>query len=172
MRWIRLLGALVRAKYNSGISVNDTTVLPFRVWITDIDVSIMNHAAILTVMEAGRIDFMVRSGFFKLARKNKWYFVSAAVNAQFVKPLKLFQKATVTTRVFHADDTWIYMEQKILRAGNVVAFCFVKSKVKQGRENVSTQEIILKLGSEQLPAGDGNLVEQYEAVNKVLRFEV
>jgi len=160
---------LFRAKFSSSISVNDTTVLPFRVWITDIDVSIMNHAAILTVMEAGRIDFTVRSGFFKLARKKKWYFVSAAINAQFVKPLKLFQKASVTTRVFHADDTWIYMEQKILRSGNVVAYCFVKSKVKKGRDNILTTEIVNELGADQLPVGNTDLVESYEAVNKALK---
>ena len=170
MRWIRLLWALVHASFRSRIAVNERTSLSFRVWITDIDVSIMNHAAILTVMEAGRIDFMVRSGFFKLARKKKWYFVSAAVNAQFIRPLKLFQKASVITKIFHADDTWIYIEQRIIRGGREVAVCIVKSKVKTGRENVATNEIINELGADHLPQGNKDLVERYEAINNTLRM--
>ena len=43
-------------------------------WPTDVDVSIANHAAVLTIMEIGRIDFMIRSGFFGLSRRNRWYF--------------------------------------------------------------------------------------------------
>ena len=34
--------------------------MTIRVWPTDVDVSIANHAAVLTIMEAGRIDFMIR----------------------------------------------------------------------------------------------------------------
>jgi acyl-CoA thioesterase FadM len=165
MRWIRLLCAFIYAKFRRKITVDETTILKFRVWITDIDVSIMNHAAILTVMEAARIDFMVRCGFFELARHRKWYFVSAAVNAQFIRPLKLFQKAIVSTKIFHADETWIYMEQRIIRHGKEMALCLVKSKVKKGRENVLTSEIIKALNSKNLPSGKAKLIEQYEAVN-------
>ena len=168
MRWLRLILAFVSAKFSKKISVDDTSVISFRVWITDIDVSIMNHAAILTVMEAGRIDFMVRSGFFKLARKKKWYFVSAAVNARFIRPLKVFQKAYVITKLFHVDDTWIYMEQKIVRSEKDIAVCIVKSKVKKGRENIKTTEILSELGQAHLPNGKATLVEQYELVNETL----
>lgn len=74
MRWLRLLTALVSAHFRDGISPGDESEVKFRVWITDVDASIMNHATMLTVMETGRIDYMVRSGFFRLAIKNRWYF--------------------------------------------------------------------------------------------------
>ena len=74
MRWLRLSTAIFSAKYKSELSITDVSEIKFRVWLTDIDVSIMNHAAMMTVMEMGRIDYMVRTGFFKLARKKKWYF--------------------------------------------------------------------------------------------------
>jgi len=66
MRWIRLILGLIKAKFKSKIQATETTSLGFRVWITDIDISAMNHEAILTVMEVGRIDVMVRTDFFKL----------------------------------------------------------------------------------------------------------
>ena len=104
MRWIRLLLALITARSKSKLSVTDTSEINFRVWITDVDASIMNHAALMTVMEAGRLDLMVRSNFFRLARKNKWYVPSSAISVQFLRPLKIFQKALLTTRVFHVTE--------------------------------------------------------------------
>ena len=139
------------AKRKSKLQITDESKIDFTVWPTDIDVSIMNHAAIMTVMEMGRIDFIVRSGFFKLAREKKWYFPSASVSAQFIRPLKIFQKATVRTRVFHMNDKWIYIEQKVERAGKVMAICLVKATVKKGRESVTTQEIVEALQLGKLP---------------------
>jgi hypothetical protein len=65
MRWLRLSIALFSAKHKSKLSITDVSEIKFRVWLTDIDVSIMNHAAMMTVMEMGRIDYIVRTGFFK-----------------------------------------------------------------------------------------------------------
>ena len=115
MRWLRLLLALLTARYRSKLSVNDSSVLSFSVWLTDVDATIMNHAALMTVMEAGRIDLMVRTGFFRLARKEKWYFPTSAISVQFTRPLKIFQKAILTTRVVHITATDIYLEQKVMR---------------------------------------------------------
>src|SRR5438874_8991866 len=111
MRWLRLLLALGFARYRSKLTVTQCSVLSFRVWLTDVDAAIMNHAALLTVMEAGRIDLMVRSGFFSLARKEKWYFPTSAISVQFMRPLKIFQRATLVTRVLHVTATDIYLEQ-------------------------------------------------------------
>ena len=169
MRWIRLLSALMIARGRSRLPVTGESSLSFRVWLTDIDISIMNHAAILTVMEAGRIDFMVRCGFFQLAKRRKWYFVSAALSVQYFRPLKVFQKATLSTKVFHVEDPWIYIEQKISRNGKDIAFCIVKSKVKKGRETISAFAIIRELGSDELPQEGKELVEAYERSNRMMQ---
>ncbi|HYJ38780.1 MAG TPA: acyl-CoA thioesterase [Chitinophagaceae bacterium] len=168
MRWIRLLSAFTRAGFRTRLRINDQSIVRFHVWITDIDVSIMNHAAIMTVMEMGRVDFIVRSGFLKLARKKKWYFPSASISAQFLRPLKVFQKASVLTRIFHVDDRWIYLEQKVERAGKVMAICIVKSTVKKGRDHVSTKEIIKELRIGELPFEGKELVDLYEQENKIV----
>ena len=91
--------ALLSAKFKKKLTGTETVCKPFRVLITDIDVSVMNHAAIMTVLETGRLDLMVRSDFFKVASKNKWFFPSQAISIQFYRPLKLFQKAQIYTRI-------------------------------------------------------------------------
>ena len=168
MRWIKLLLALGGAKRKSKLQITDESIITFTVWPTDIDVSIMNHAALMTVMEMGRIDFIVRTGFMKLAREKKWYFPSASVSAQFIRPLKIFQSATVTTRVFHINEKWIYMEQKVVRNGKLIAICLVKSTVKKGREHVNTQEIAEALQLGALPIEGIELVEAYEKESTLL----
>ena len=166
MRWIRLLAALVRAKFKRKIKVSETVSLSFRFWITDIDVSIMNHAAIRTIMEIGRVDFMVRTNFLKLANKNKWFFPSQAINVQFYRPLKMFQKVELHTRISFIDEKWIYIEQKIIRNEMDIAACLVKSTIKKGRETVPTSEIIKALNIKEISKVKYQLIETYELVNE------
>ncbi|HYE54069.1 MAG TPA: acyl-CoA thioesterase [Chitinophagaceae bacterium] len=168
MRWIRLLSALLAAKYRSRLDVTGISVINFRVWPLDIDASIMNHASLMTVMELGRIDFMVRSGFFALARKKKWYFPSAGISVQFIRPLKPFQTAQVHTRVFHVNESWIYLEQKVVRERKTMAVCIVKSKVKKGRDTVNTNEILKELNISAFPVEGRELIEYYEKENGMM----
>lgn len=162
MRWLRLLIAFISARFRPALTVNGYSEIRFRVWLTDVDASIMNHAAMMTVMEAGRIDFMMRCGFFRLARRNKWYVPSASISVQFMRPLKLFQRAALITNVFHVNDQWIYLEQRITRRGKVIATCLVKSTIKNQRDHVSIFEVLDRLGSKEWPQQANELIDQYE----------
>ena len=159
MRWLKLLSALFLARFRSKISPQDISRLNFRVWLTDVDASVMNHAAYLTVMEMGRADFMVRSGFFKLARRKKWFFPARSISVQYIRPLKAFQKATLLTRVFYMDEKWIYMEQKIVSNDKVIALAVVKNTVKKGRESIPPKEIASELGFSILPTDGKEIVD-------------
>jgi len=167
MRWIRLLLALGKAKFRTKVNGSETTSLKFRVWITDIDVSVMNHAAIMTVFEMGRADFMVRTNFFKIATKNKWFFPNQAINVQFYRPLKMFQKAVVYTKMSYVDETWFYIEQKIIRNGKPIATCFANAMAKKGKETIPTSEIInaLKIEPNDIPSEKHDLITLFKEKN-------
>jgi acyl-CoA thioesterase FadM len=159
---------MLLARFRSHVPVAGVSNLAFRVWITDIDISVMNHAAIMTVFETGRIDFMVRTGFFKLATRNKWYVPSSAISVTFFRPLKMFQKAVVTTRLFHVDDRWIYLEQVIIRHGKAISACIVKSTVKKGREVIDPAIVLKALGSSAIVKEGAELVRIYEQEQRML----
>ncbi|MES2430990.1 MAG: acyl-CoA thioesterase [Bacteroidota bacterium] len=169
MRWIRLLKPLIFSRFQTKLTISQTSTLQFSVWLSDIDATIMNHAAMMTVFETGRIDYMVRTGFFKLARHKKWYVPIASINVQFFRPLKVFQKAVLTTRVFHMTEHFIFMEQKITRSGKDVAICMVKCKIKSGRENITTQEVLNFLNAKNIPAESKELVELFEKQDKAFK---
>ena len=153
MRWIKLLLALGKARFRSKVKGSETTALKFRVWITDIDVTVMNHAAIMTVFEMGRADFMVRTNFFKVATENKWFFPNQAISVQFYRPLKMFQKGVVYTKMSYVSASHFHLEQKIMRNGKPIAACFANGLAKAGRDTVPTEEILkaLKIGEEDVP---------------------
>lgn len=154
--------ALLRARFRPRLNLKETAPIYFRVWLTDIDASVMNHAAMLTVFECGRIDFMVRTGFFRVARRKKWFFPSSSIHVQFFRPMKLFQRGLLLTRILHVSDEFIYTEQKIQRAGKDMAVCIVKSKVKSGRDNVLTGEILHLLQAGEPPRAPEELIAFFE----------
>ncbi|WOD42629.1 acyl-CoA thioesterase [Hwangdonia lutea] len=162
MRWIRLLAALIRAKFKEKVKATDTVQLSFNVWVTDVDVSIMNHAAIMTLFEIGRLDFMVRTNFFSVANKNKWYFPTQAISVQYYRPLKMFQKAQLFSRISYVDEKWIYVEQKLMKNDKVVAACLVKNTIKKGRTTVSTFEIMEALNVKEVPNKKYDLIKTHE----------
>jgi acyl-CoA thioesterase FadM len=172
MRWIRLLQSLLFSRFRNKLAITGTSTIKFTVWLTDIDASIMNHAAMMTVFEAGRIDLMVRTGFFKIARKKNWFFPSTSISVQFFRPLKAFQQALLMTRVFHVDDQFIYTEQKISRREKDIAICIVKSKVKSGKENVSTGEIIKLLNAGYMPTESKELIELFEKQDAAFKNKI
>ena len=89
-RWLRTLITFIRAQFLKDIKPDEETSLNFRVWITDVDLSIMNNAAMLSITEMGRIDLMIRTGFLTHVRRNRLYVPLASISAQFRRPLKRF----------------------------------------------------------------------------------
>ena len=72
--YLDLIFAILSTTHGGKLSILKDSNTAFRVWITDSYAFVMNHATMMMVMEPGRIDFVVRSGFFKRAREKKWYF--------------------------------------------------------------------------------------------------
>ncbi|WP_406682795.1 thioesterase family protein [Seonamhaeicola sp. MEBiC1930] len=93
------------------------------------------------------------------------FFPSQAISIQFYRPLKLFQKAQIYTRISYVDEKWIYVEQKIERKGKIVAACIVKNTIKKGRTTIPTSKIMNELNIEKVPTYKYDLMETYEQEN-------
>lgn len=169
MRWLRLIYALVRSSFKHRLTIKDTSIINFRVWVTDVDATIMNHAAMMTVFETGRLDFMQRVGFIKLIRQKKWYFASGGISVQFLRPLKVFQKAQLSTKLLHISDYIIYTEQKITRNRKDIAICITKGKAKLGKVDIHTEEILACLNESKKTFEERELIEHYEKSNSLFR---
>jgi len=167
MRWFRLLVGIIISSFKTKISLTEQSRVTFRVWLTDIDASVMNHAPMMSVFETGRLDLMVRSGFMSLTRRKRWFVPSQNIVVQFFRPLKFLQKATVNTKVFYVDDKWIFVQQTISRKGKLVAICLSKNTIKSGRNTVKPIEAAELLGNINLPTEGVEIVKSYEIANNL-----
>lgn len=105
----------------------EETVLRFRVWPNDLDLNFhMNNGRYLTLLDLGRLDLLMRDGALRHVLKQKWYPVLASCHVRFRRPLNLFQKFEIRTRIVTWDEKWIYLEQRILRNGELALQAYLK----------------------------------------------
>ena len=161
-RWLRILVIIIRARFRKKIKPDEEISLNFRVWPTDVDLSIMNNTAMLAVTEFGRWDYMVRTGFLKYARKHKLYLPLASISAKFRRPLRRFQKFQLTTKISYWDQKWIYISHRIVRKEKTIAVALAKATLKKGRESLPFERVISDLNWEMKPESRPEMVDIFE----------
>lgn len=127
--YFRLLVFSLRVRFRSRLSIWDTSHVRFRVNPSDLDVMRhMNNGRYLTLMDLGRMDLMVRSGFWQRITEQGWYPVVAGQSITYRKSLQLWERFDLASRVLGFDDRWIYMEQVFRRDGTVAADAIVRAR--------------------------------------------
>jgi acyl-CoA thioesterase FadM len=147
-RWLRFLMTVLSARRRPAMEVRDTSRLRFRVWPTECDAAFLNHAALLVMMECGRIDLMVRFGFLGLARSSRWYLPLQTMSVRFHRPARRFERLELCSRIVDWDDEAIWIDHQVTRGGRPVAEALVRNLVRKGREPVRPEEILRVLGKE------------------------
>lgn len=172
-----LICALFRPKLNG---VMEASTVRFRVLPTDLDLNAhMNNGRYLTIMDIGRIDFIVRNGILKFAWKNKQSPIQGSAIIRYRLPLQLFQTYDVTTRIVCWDDKWAYMEQRFTfakgrRAGSVAAVAVVKGGFYDRRRKVmaSTDTLAKAIGYEGAPPAIPDYIQKWIDADHALRQEL
>ncbi|MDN6380314.1 MAG: thioesterase family protein, partial [Brevibacterium aurantiacum] len=105
--YFRLLVFMIRVRFRSRLSMWDTSHVRFRVNLSDLDVMRhMNNGRYLTLMDLGRMDLMLRSGFWKKVTDQGWYPVIAGQSITYRRSLTLWQKFELSSRVIGHDERW------------------------------------------------------------------
>jgi len=114
--WLRLIWYLLTAWRRPKLeATQEVSRLTFRVWPTDLDLSLhMNNGRYLTLMDLGRLDFMVRSGLWRPLLKHRWTPIASGIAIRFRRELMMFNKVHLETRLMTWSDVTVVMEQ-ILR---------------------------------------------------------
>ncbi|HEV7433343.1 MAG TPA: thioesterase family protein [Pseudorhizobium sp.] len=117
--WFRLLWVIASAWRRTRItSPNDTSSIPFRVWLHDLDTSLhMNNGRYWTLMDLGRTDLVIRSGLWRPVLRNGWTPVVSAGKIRFRRELRLFQRFDLQTRLVFWNDTRFVIEHRLVAQG-------------------------------------------------------
>ncbi|WP_084078367.1 thioesterase family protein [Demequina sp. NBRC 110057] len=127
--WLRLLLTRLRSRRRARLSLWDEAVTPFRVAPTDLDLlGHMNNGRYLTLMDLGRLDLMIRSGFWADLDTHGWFPVVAGQTITFRKELRLGQRFEIRTRILGLDDRWGYLEQRFCVGDTVHAHALVRTR--------------------------------------------
>ena len=149
----RLLKTLLRyLLYPQGMDVLGESVVHFRCWPNDLDTNLhMNNGRYLTLLDLGRLDLLLRTGSAKHAMRRKWYPVLAAAQFRFRKPLNVFQRFQIRTRIVGWDEKFVFIEQKILRQGKLVTHALLKGAFVGPQGTVPITELVKLLGQDVTP---------------------
>jgi acyl-CoA thioesterase FadM len=121
---------LLAARFGRRLDFDAESVLRMRVWLGDIDVfSELNNGRHLTLMDLGRFDLAVRSGFLKVIHREGWAFTVGGASVRFRLRVPPFSRVLLRTRLVGHDDRWFYFHQKIERDGRVCSAALVRTAV-------------------------------------------
>jgi acyl-CoA thioesterase FadM len=145
--FIRLIKIAIIALFTRRRHLLDTSVIHLRVWPNDLDLNVhMNNGRYLSLMDLGRVDVMFHSGAFKLWFKKGWQPLVAWSCCRHFRPLNLFQRFEIRTRILGWDEKWIYFEQRFTRGETLYALAAVKALMAGNERLVSTRELFTATG--------------------------
>lgn len=176
--WLRLLWLLLAAARSRPLKLpDDASVLSFRVWPHDLDLSLhMNNGRYLSIMDLGRLDVLVRSGLWRAALQNKWTPIASAVAIRFRRELTAFQSYRLVTRLVCWDSTLVVMEQIFFihggtRDGQLAARALFKGGLydRQEKKFVTISRLMAAIGVSEISPNPTPEVEAFLHADGVLR---
>jgi acyl-CoA thioesterase FadM len=141
--YLRLLRLRAAARRRPALSVWDTARTPLRVGITDLDLlRHVNNGTYLTMLDLGRMDLLLRSGFWAQAVAAGWYPVVAGQTITYRRSLTLGQRFDLYTRILGYQDRWVYVEQTFCRGEVVHARAVVRTRfLRRGGGSVENEDL-------------------------------
>jgi YbgC/YbaW family acyl-CoA thioester hydrolase len=145
---LRSLQTILYGLFQPKIKRSDETVsFTFRVLPIDIDIMWhMNHARYLNYMEAVRWNYLLRSGILKHTMKEKWLLPISKFQIEYLRPLKLWQKFTITAQLVRTDDKWLIIYHEVSANDKLVARALLRGMVKKHRTTIPPSELAKRIG--------------------------
>lgn len=152
--WFRLLLMLLRRPWRKPVHGLDTTVVHLRVWPLDLDLNRhVTNGRYFTLADVGRMDYVLRSGAFRVALRRKAVPIVGDVWGKFRRELRLFERFELHTRMLGWDEKWSFMEHRFVKDGRVVGVVLMRGLFRAPKGTVAPSEFVHELGlSEQSPA--------------------
>lgn len=159
-RLFRLLWLLIRYRWVSKCSPLGPCSTELRVWPNDLDLFFhVNNGVYFSLCDLARVDLMLRSRSLGLASGPRRPFLVAAETIQILRPLSLFQRFRIETRVIGWDERAFFVEHRFVIPASAarsigestIALVVVEGRVfdkKEGQVRPAALIAALGVGSE------------------------
>jgi acyl-CoA thioesterase FadM len=144
---IRLFIVLTTTMFRARLGLRDTSRVRLRVLPNDLDLNLhMNNGRYLTVMDLGRIDFLLRAGSLTLFLRKRWQPLVGGTIIRYRFGLRAFQRFEVATRIVGWDEKWFYFEQRVENPHGVAAIALSKALVRDPMGTVEPEVVLRTVG--------------------------
>ena len=162
--WGRFFKVAVRGFWGRKQSLTDDSLVTFRVWPGDLDFNFhMNNGRYLMLMDVGRLDMLLRAGLGPRLLRGGWRPMMATSTIRYRRPLGLFARYRLRSRMTWWDDKWFYIEQSFERGGEVCAYGVIKGLFRGPEGNISPAEMARAAGIDPTPPDPPAGIEDWQA---------
>jgi len=145
--WFRLLLMLLRRPWRNPVKALGSTVIRMRVWPLDLDFNRhVTNGRYFTLADVGRMDFVLRSGAYRVAIRTKALPIVGDTWGKFRRELRLFETFEVHTRMLGWDDKWSFMEHRFLSKGRVIGVVVMRGLFRSSKGIIPPGEFVRELG--------------------------
>jgi len=142
--WFRILYVMLTWRRRPKVSIDEVSSITLRVLPSDLDIyNHMNNGIFLTLMDIGRYDQGLRTGFWRQWHKKGWYPIVVNSTISYRKSLEPWQKFQLETKVIGWDDVAYYIEQRFVRDGEIYARAIMRGRfLKRSWGILTPQEVM------------------------------
>lgn len=127
----------------------NTVEMPLSAWPDDLDWNgHVNNGRVLTLMDQGRLDHIIRTGLLALMLRARVRPIVANAEIAFRREIFAFKRTTLATRIDGWDERRVYYAHQILRRGEVCAEARLSIALRAGNKTISAQELFSRAGAE------------------------
>lgn len=118
------------------------TLVHFRVTPLDTGIATLKSDRYLQMAESAQLDYVIRTGLLGVMLRRGCSFVNASQLVRFSRPVRLFSRVAVASRLVYADARCAYFHHVFSVGTAVHAEVFVKMKFKKGRLTIAPAELL------------------------------
>ncbi len=145
--WFRLLCMLFHRPWRNPVNALESTIIRMRVWPLDLDFNRhVTNGRYFTMADVGRMDFVLRSGAFRVALRTKALPIVGDTWGKFRRELKLFEAFEIHSRMLGWDDKWSFMEHRFVSKGRVIGVVVMRGLFRSAKGTIAPGEFVRGLG--------------------------
>jgi acyl-CoA thioesterase FadM len=142
----RLIYVLLISVCGNKASIHEETRISLRVWPTDLDLNFhLTNSRYFKFMDLSRYQHIITTGVWKLITRQKLRPVLGGAAIRFRRPVPLFMKVNVTTRILGYDKKWIYIAHSVASKKQVYSKAVLRMTFINHKGKMAMDAIFLNL---------------------------
>ncbi len=143
----RLAVVLPRQLFAERVEPMSPVRLPMHVWPGDVDLYLhMNNGRYLTLMDVGRYQWSLRTGFAQLMLRRQWWPVLSGASIVYRRELRPMQRFELVTQVAGWEGKHFWFEHRIEVGSSVYASALVQGVIRARGRSLPFAQVMESLG--------------------------